>query len=195
MRFLQTNLSILSGAILMMGAPCIALAQTSTSLSGLYACEALSDANAQLSCFRTETAKLRAADPSAVSGAVSLAPNSSSPDSSIIQKQSLIAGESGSAPDSPALEVKQAEDDSFGFTKPKKPKSRTLAIQSSEPWGNNRYIRFTLENGEVWQQIESGRVRLGKAEPDLLTIKKASFGSFLGRVNDKRPSFRVRRIK
>ena len=40
-------------------APQLASAQTSASLSGLFACEALTDSDAELACFRAETAKLR----------------------------------------------------------------------------------------------------------------------------------------
>lgn len=79
--------------------------------------------------------------------------------------------------------------------KTKMPKSRSLAIRSTTTVGANGYVRFTLENGEVWQQAEAARVRLGKAEPDMLVIKKGRMGGVLGLVNGKRPSFRVKQIK
>ena len=209
-RLLTSTFSFLSAAALMLGAPQMASAQSASALSGLYACEGISDISAQLSCFRAETAKLRASDPAAPS----LAP----------QKQSLLAAPPVSAPQiatppvqtpavqpaaSPAPEVKQAaaivpetkaqasqdEEESFGLIKSQKIKKRTLGIASTETFGRNDYVRFTLENGEVWQQTQAGRFRLKKNEPNVLTIKRASFGSFLGRANDKGQSVRMRRVK
>ncbi len=147
----------------MVAAPMTVSAQTSVPLSGLYACESVADKEAQLSCFRTETAKLRVAETSG--------------DLSVVETDSVAQFE----------QAKQ--------NRAKAPKKRTLAISSTSTYGRKGYIQFTLENGEIWQQTEAERVRLGKAEPDMLTIKKASFGSFLARVNDKGTSIRVKRIK
>ena len=210
MRLLTLKNSFLTAALLSLAVPSLSAAQSASALSGLYACEGVADDTAQLACFRAETAKLRAADPAASS----LAP----------QKQSLIAAPPLSAPQiatpqvqtpavqppaSPAPEVKQAaaivpdtkaqasqdEEESFGLIKSQKIKKRTLGIASTETFGRNDYVRFTLENGEVWQQTQAGRFRLKKNEPNVLTIKRASFGSFLGRANDKGQSVRMRRVK
>ena len=56
-------------------------------------------------------------------------------------------------------------------TKANPPKERTVAITGATPYGANGYTRFTLENGEVWDQIERARVRLGRGSPDVLVIK------------------------
>jgi len=164
--------ALLPAVILLMAVPQIASAQSSSQssapLSGLYACEALTQKEAQLTCFLTETAKLRAAE--------------SSGDVIAVEKETFA-------------EIKKAEVEKHEKIKANPPKRRTLAIKSASAYGPNGYMRFTLENGEVWLQKESGRVRLGRAEPDMLTIKRASFGSFLARVNDKGGSIRVKQVK
>ena len=158
-------------------APSLAAAQSTQPLSGLFACEALTNKDDQLACFLTETAKLRAVDTPA-------APMAAPEEAPVIPRVPSTATVTPTAPEFAPLPEKTA----------KAPKSRTMAIRSAAP-GAKGYLRFTLENGEVWQQIEPARVRLGRADPDMLTIKRKSFGSFLGNVNGKRPSFRVRRIK
>lgn len=157
--------------------PSLATAQSSQSLSGLFACEALANKDEQLACFLTETAKLRTVDAPA-------APMPTPKEAPTIPRVPIPATAAPTAPEFAPLPEKKA----------KATKSRTLAIRSAAP-GAKGYLRFTLDNGEVWQQIEPARVRLGRAEPDMLTIKRKSFGSFLGTVNGKRPSFRLRRVE
>ena len=173
MRAFKPQLTILSALCLDLALPQIASAQ-STLLSGLYACEGLSGEAAQLSCFKAETAKLRAGEGS---GAVLTAPR-----------------DPAAAPQAAVQNSAEPEFAPLAKDKPKGAKSQTVAIRSTSTNGNG-YVRFTLENGEVWQQIEKARVRLGKGDSDALTIKRKSLGSFMGTVNDKRPSFRVRRVK
>lgn len=182
MTFSHIKSSLVFTAILLSAAPQLASAQSASPLSGLYACEALAAKDAQLACFRAETAKLRAAETPA--------------DKPAVKNNEISAPET--APKTEKVVEKPRVDESEKFIPLKKdttPKTRILTIRSTATYGANGYVRFTLENGEVWQQIESARIRLGKANPDKLTIKKASLGSFRGRVNDRRPSFRVKRIK
>ena len=211
-RLLTSKFSLFSAAALLLATPQFAAAQSAPSLSGLYACEGVSDISAQLACFRAEIAKLRAADPS-----VSSAPSvSSTPSSSgaVIERKSLTAAPVARAPSSSSLpaaqpaEIKQAEitkpvlkeseDENFGLTKKEPPKeieSRTLTVASTKRWGPSRLIRFTMENGEVWQQTDAKSIRVGKGNPDVISIKKARLGSFVARLNDKKPAFRVKRLK
>lgn len=149
--------SILPVMVLIFATPHMAFAQSSDSLSGLYACEDVVGDTAQLACFRAETAKIR------VSGAVTAA-------------------------------KKPAFNKNFE-KKSEAPRSQTLAITKAETLKVSGYTRFTLENGEVWQQTESSRMRLGRGSPDVLVINKGKIGGYLAKVNDKRPSFRVKRVK
>ena len=159
-------------APLLLAMPTLATAQSQSSLSGLYGCEAITHKDDQLACFLRETAKLRAVN----------AP---------------VALESVPVPTPPVIEKPappQVEFAPLPSDKPKAAKSQTVAIQSTSRTAKG-YIRFTLANGEVWQQIEKAYVRLGRGDPDMLTIKRKSMGSFIATVNEKRPSFRIKRIK
>ena len=177
MRVLTTKYSIFAAAALSLAAaPIIAFAQSSsnssTPLSGLYACEGVADDAAQLACFRAETAKLRAEETTG----------------------EVIAVDKESFAEIKKEEVKKAEVKKEKQKKEKKaktPKIRTLAIKSARPVGLKGFYRFTLENGEVWEQTKSARVRLGGAEPDVLIIRKGSLGSHFAKVNDTGNGFRV----
>ena len=167
--------TILPAILLTFAVPQFAHAQATSSLSGLYACEALTTPDAQLSCFRAETAKLRAGE--------GLAPVLSPP---VAAPAPRVSAPTPRAPEFAPLATSK--------DKAKAPKERTMAIRSVSTLSNG-YARFTLENGEVWQQIEKARLRMGKGSPDSLTLKRKSFGSFIGTMNGKRPSFRVRRVE
>ena len=176
-------------AVLMMAAPQLSFAQSAAPLSGLYACEALTTQEAQVACFLSEIAKLRAAENSGDIAAMEKQRLGQ------IQDQELNAAKRERA-QLKAVEAELAQMKKAEEIRKNPPKSRTLAIVSAAPYGANGYIRFTLENGEVWRQIETGKVRLGKSDsPDTLTLKKRSLGSYLGRVNDRRPSFRISQVK
>jgi hypothetical protein len=154
-------------------------AHSAKTLSGLYACEAISAPMEQLACFKRETALLRTGETS---------------------------GEFVTIDKAAAKEI---EKDSFGFNIPKLKlfggksegkkseslKELSLAIKRTSKTARG-YIRFYLENGQVWEQTQAGYVgRLGKKDPDMLLIKNAAFGSFRARVNEKGPLVRVRRIE
>ena len=198
----------LAAVAVMMAVPHIASAQSAAPLSGLFSCEALTNKEAQLACFLTETAKLRGVEAqSDIASPQISVPKNASPQISGTQ---ITANQNKTAAieqDKLALkdqELKAAREEITALkqeketkkeSKKKPPKKRSVAIKSAEPFGPNRYLRFTLVNGEVWQQTVTGRPQLGRATPDMLTIKRASFGSFIGSVNGKSPTFRMKQIK
>lgn len=79
-----------------------------------------------------------------------------------------------------------------------KPLNRvTLEVERWETFNRGRY-RFYLTNGQVWSQTESDtlpRIRKGDSGVVEVEIRKASFGSFLLKVNGKGRSVRVRRTE
>lgn len=90
-----------------------------------------------------------------------------------------------------------ASNDSFG--------AESLAVSSSKTdesietsivslmQDNRGYATFTLDNGQVWRQTESGRLAFKDGET--ITIKKGVFNSFyLSKPNNNR-SIRVKRIQ
>jgi len=73
---------------------------------------------------------------------------------------------------------------------------KILPLQIHRRIRSRGYLRFYLENGQVWDQTQPARVRhLGQESPDMLVIKNAAMGSFLARVNGKAPKMRVRRVE
>jgi len=170
--------------------PTAALAQSSNALSGLYACETVTDKNAQLDCFLRETAKLRGAEAPA-----NAAPAKVSGINKTIAETPLALPAQPKAVEKTAETAVVDEEAFIPIPKDTTPKKRTLTIESTTTYGRNKYVRFHMKNGEVWQQIEAGYIRLGRGNPDKLTLKKASLGSFLGRVNDKGNTFRIKRVK
>jgi len=72
-----------------------------------------------------------------------------------------------------------------------------IDIKSVEKFGYKKN-RFFLENGQIWDQVESSNFRAPKRkdkEPYFAIISKASLGSFYLRINDKGKKIKVRRVK
>jgi hypothetical protein len=54
------------------------------------------------------------------------------------------------------------------------------------------YLVITLDNGQVWKQTDSSRLRL--SDNDVVTIHRAALGSFMLRKADGKTTMRVKRI-
>ena len=70
-------------------------------------------------------------------------------------------------------------------------------LKSVEPFGYKKN-RFFLENGQVWDQVESRSFKAPKKrseEPYFVVISKAALGSFYLQVNDKGKKVKVKRVK
>ena len=185
----QTKYVLLPVMGSMLAAPQMASAQVPTSFSGLFACEqAVGDA-AKLACYRAETDTLRGA---------------SAYDSSVAAEKERLAAESerlaiereriAAEKESLAAARKPLFNDEFR-KKPKAPKSQSVAIIKAVKLKVSGHTLFTLANGEVWQQTESKHVLLGRKSPDILVIKKGRVGGYLAKVNDRRPTFRVKQVR
>ena len=185
----QTKYSILPMMVFIFAGPQIAFAQSSLPLSDLYACEQVSGDAAQLACFRAETVKLRASGTFGDSVSAEKERLANERESIAIERQRLAAERESFADAKKPAFSKSLE------KKPEAPKSQAVAITKTEVLKASGYVRFTLANGEVWQQTEPERVRLGRASPDVLVVKKGRIGGYFGKVNDRRPSFSVKRVK
>lgn len=72
-----------------------------------------------------------------------------------------------------------------------------LNIEKTQTFGYKK-IRFFLENGQVWEQVDTRNIRVPKVRngnANTVKIQKASLGSFLLRVNGKGSAIRVRRVR
>lgn len=91
----------------------------------------------------------------------------------------------------------------FGFEMPTLPRlfgpsnavpeieSIETTLQSAVLVGEGRWV-FRLEDGSVWRQIDSERVRFRNRPGEVVRVRKASLGSFLLTVDGSR-AVRVRR--
>lgn len=190
----KVKYSLLSGIIILAAAPQFAAAQSSVTASDFYRCEALADKDAQLSCFLAETAKLRAAEPNAAAPITVDKTSVSQIPQAGIQEAEIKAPEAAT-PEVKQAEIRQAEIKQAKAKVPQTSNTRKLPIASTSTFGRYKFVRFTLENGEVWKQTERDRVRLGHEEPDILTIKRGAVGGAFARVNDKGTWIRVKQVE
>jgi hypothetical protein len=148
-------------------------------LAGVLACRALTDAAARLACFDRETAAL-ASEPAA---ALTAAPAIAAP----ANVAPATTATSHAAPAHPAsvLDAQQsfglsgsaiaANEEASGARPPKvsKIEARVVALALT---GNGRTL-FTLDNTQVWQQLESEGEMLAKLG-DTATISRGLLGSY-----------------
>lgn len=187
------NLIILMAASALTGlAGTASASETSASneMAALFACQTKTDDAARLRCFDGAVSAMQTAG---VGTGVVLSRD---------QVETLERDAFGF--DLPSLKQmrslfgsRKSEDaDTGSDTKDMKSLNRvTLEVERWETFNRGRY-RFYLTNGQVWSQTESDRLprpRAGDNGVVEVEIRKASFGSFLLKVNGKGLSVRVRR--
>jgi hypothetical protein len=143
-------------------------------LAKVYACAGLPKADKRLACYDAAIAGLKQAE---ATGGVA-----------VVSREQVV----------------EASEQAFGFSNPEAAgiaapnaaeqlDNLQVTIASAAKRADGKY-RFTLDNGQVWDQIEVERIdRLG-AFPVKAGIKAAALGSFLMRIEGGR-SIRVRRVK
>ena len=92
--------------------------------------------------------------------------------------------------------VKALAEKSFGSAeaaKPVTPDKVTLQV-SSVSRAADGLVTFTMDNGQVWRQIDATQLRNTGQGPWTAEIKKAAMGSFMLTLNGGRP-VRVERVK
>lgn len=97
-------------------------------------------------------------------------------------------------PAAPQAAAPTTPDERFGLNnkRPEEPEAIKASVSTlkSDPYG--KFI-ITLDNGQVWKQIDSKRFRLKKDKP--VTIEKASLGSFMLTQEGSSKSARVKRVQ
>lgn len=69
-------------------------------------------------------------------------------------------------------------------------------LRKTEEFGVSDRVRFYLDNGQVWDQLGTRRVRIPKersGQKNTVEIRKAALGSYLLRINGEGAAVRVRR--
>jgi len=150
------------------------LAQPTVTEDDLRRCTEIADDSNRLACFDWITRAMTAAAPASALPATA------------------------SAPEPPAAAPSAAAVATFGSELvPDTPGEALDEIQSrfaGEFTGWNGNTIFTLENGQVWQQSESGRLVL-QADSPLVTIRRGAFSTYRLSVEGVNRAVRVRRIR
>ncbi|MFN3911854.1 hypothetical protein [Hyphomonas sp.] len=177
------RMAVLTGISLAAGALCAGLADAAPPrpTEGVYQCAAITDDTARLACYDKAVADLQTAESAGKVRTVDVAT------------------------------IEKLERESFGFSLPSlsqvfgrsedagKPLTPevdevTFPIASISVSRVTRKAQITLENGQVWEQIDSeeiSRSKIRKAKE--VTIRKAALGSFLMTIGGG-TGIRVRRV-
>ena len=163
--------------------PCLA----AEPLAGVLACRAIPDSAARLACFDRETAALASA-PALSSAAAPSAPSAPSAPAAAATQENNAAPAIAAAPPKSAAPVLDAQQ-SFGLSgsaiaaneeavgarpaKLAKIEGRIVALALT---GNGRTL-FTLDNTQVWRQIESDGDMLARLG-DSAAISRGLLGSY-----------------
>jgi len=163
-------------------------------LAGILACRALTDAAARLVCFDRETAALASGSAAALTAAPATAapltavPATAAPATAVppaAAQATAATSAAARAHPAPVLDAQQsfglsgsaiaANEEASGARPPKvsKIESRVVALALT---GNGRTL-FTLDNKQVWRQLESEGDMLAKLG-DTATISRGLLGSY-----------------
>jgi hypothetical protein len=169
---------------------CLALATLSplpllaASNAAIEACTKIADDGARLACFDREVAAVLAREhaPAVAAAAPTASPPAvAAPPAAPLteeQKMGLTPGR-----------IQQLERPASA---PPPPQTLTIAIQSISVDGNGHQV-FTLENGQVWRQVELD-TRFTVNAGDSITISRATMGSYFMSYGKHRNT-RVSRIR
>lgn len=88
----------------------------------------------------------------------------------------------------------KADDEGEDDGSPDRIKKIAVPIKAikKDPYGK---VTVTLENGQVWKQVDNTRSRWSKEGENVAHIRRAWLGSFLMTINDEGAALRVRRVK
>ena len=186
---------LFTAAILLAGASAISAAGDLP--ASVLACRAEKDDARRLSCFDREVARI-----TQQSGDAQAIPAAGLPSAPAAASTRSPAVSSSSATATPA-EPAAAAESTFGFPGGSAPAERqkdqasglkqmqaTVTQVSKRGYGQ---LLITLDNGQVWEQLAADEDFELNAQ-DKVTIKRASFGSYLMTNSDRR-STRVRRLR
>lgn len=151
----------------------------------VYACAGVSDGAARLACFDAAVAAMKQAQAAGDVSVVSRAQiQQAEKDTFGLGPQAQTTAVTGVLKGAPAPAAADAEAELDNV-------KVTISTATKRPDGT---YRFTLDNGQVWEQVETDKVSGLKPLPASAEIRKASLGSFMMKINGGR-SIRVRRVK
>lgn len=149
-------------------------------LDKVYACSSLTDGGARLACFDAAVAAMKQAQ---ASGDVSVVSRAQ------IQQAGKDSFGLGPAAQASALAGATAP----GATPEPELDRVSVTIVAANKRENGKF-RFTLDNGQIWDQTDTVSLRLLPSVPFTGEIRRAALGSFMLKPADK-TAVRVKRIK
>jgi len=167
---------IVAAAVLL--AAGIAQAQESP-LAKVYACSGIEKGDERLACYDAAIASLRRAEASGGLAVVSAEQVAEAERQAFGLGPATLADVTRNA--APTAAPKMEAPDTLQVT---------IASAVKRPGGG---LRFTMDNGQVWDEIDTSLGRL-TGLPATAEIRKGAFGSFMLKVGDK-PVTRVKRVK
>jgi hypothetical protein len=204
---MQKILLLLSASMLFTSS--VAIGADDDSVTAFMKCARIASDAQRLSCYdrlATELIELgvsgatddvaeRSVGQTPPTAAVPPAPSDSgpavSPDRSVSAPSPAVASGGGAA-------AVATNEQGFGLERVENAQGKDIkSIQSryvGEFTGWEGDTTFTLENGQVWQQIESGRMSWTATNP-VITIKRGFMGSYMLSVEGVNKKVRVKRIK
>ena len=198
-----------------------------SSLSEIYACAGIADSTARLACYDASVGRLETAEKSGDIVTLSRSDiNQAKKDSFgfrndqastidlLTKSETPTKSTEFTKPDAKIKDkqdkkaLKKAEKAKKKAEKAKKKEQTAsldvenldqvrLEIAQTKTFGYEK-TRFFLTNGQVWDQIDSVKVRVQRVKdgnPNVAEIKKAALGSFFLRINGKGRAIRIRRKK
>jgi hypothetical protein len=148
-------------------------------LAGLLACRSITDSAARLACFDRETAALASAPAETLAAAVAAPPPSAA------AAPVPPAPPAAPVPAAPVLDAQQsfglsgsaiAEKEEAKGARPAKLAKIESRVVGLALTGNGRTL-FTLENSQMWRQLESDGDMLAKLG-DVATVSRGLLGSY-----------------
>lgn len=169
-------------ALVAMGAALLAAGASEaqeSEIDRIHACSSITDAGARLACFDAAVAAMKQAQDSGAVSVVSRAQIQQAGKDSFglgpTAQASALAGVATAAEPAP------------------EPDRVVVTIVSAKKRENGKF-RFTLDNGQIWDQTDTISLRMLPSEPFDGEIRRAALGSFLLKPADK-PAVRVKRVK
>ncbi len=179
---------------------CGATAQDDEALMrGLKRCATIENPQARLVCYDALAEVVAPENKPATAGAAPVAP----PAVNAAPRQPAPAAapksvETPSRKDSFGAErLKREQERKTRTTEEKKKKTDnriSYNVASVRKDGTGRYL-FTMQNGQVWRQLEPGYVPVPRSTPFSVTISEGRLGDYKLRIGGKSRLTRVRRVK
>tara|TARA_R110002073_G_scaffold73512_6_gene179931 strand:+ start:4504 stop:5166 length:663 start_codon:yes stop_codon:yes gene_type:complete len=215
------RLLLLAGCAAMALSPSAAALQQGDPLEEILACRQIADEAARLQCFDAASGVLQGARDSGDVAVVSRGdveaverdtfgldlpslprlnlslltrnqtprPNPLGPDTTVSPAASgapaPAASASAASPDDASNGVRVVERDDDGSVE-----RVVMVIDRIEQYDYNKYL-FYMENGQVWRQVDTIRVRLRRGQVNEAEIRQAALESYLLRINGRGQAIRV----